>query len=56
MYESAISGAHCITIACLDYTLGAIAAEPGITDTEIKIGQTGPFSNPASVAAPQALV
>ena len=27
----------------------ANAADPGITDTEIKIGQNAPFSGPASV-------
>jgi branched-chain amino acid transport system substrate-binding protein len=31
----------------------ALAADPGVTDTEITIGQTGPYSGPASLAAPQ---
>ncbi|MES2481333.1 MAG: ABC transporter substrate-binding protein [Pseudomonadota bacterium] len=35
---------------------GALAADPGVTATEIKLGQTAPYSGPVSVAAPQAAV
>ena len=31
------------------------AAEPGVTDTEIKLGNTGSYSGPASSAVPQVL-
>jgi branched-chain amino acid transport system substrate-binding protein len=34
----------------------ANAADPGVTDTEIKIGQTGSYSGPASLAVGQATV
>jgi len=42
--------AYALLAAVLGLAAGPVAAEtPGITDTEIKIGQNAPFSGPASV-------
>jgi branched-chain amino acid transport system substrate-binding protein len=43
------------TAMWLGTSLSAWAADPGVTATEITLGQTGPYSGPVSVAAPQAL-
>lgn len=42
---------HLATLALACVASSAVsAAEPGVTDKEIKIGQTGPYSGPASIA------
>ena len=45
-----VSAAGSAAVVCL--SLSAIAANPGVTDTELKIGNTMPYSGPVSFYSP----